>query len=233
MSIILLVFSIIVIAARHFNSDIAPFTSDFSVFEIGLYLVNNTAAEEYCHIYKGYRDAKARLPVADSKHRYEIIQQKCRIDPREPLRFDGDKEEQQKLFVREKYRERKEQRHIEVFRRSIAGDKAADYRSDNAREVENIEPKAAPYLLELRTDEPVEITAYQHKYRVGTERAKYKRKNSPNLPLHHSRSVEIHIAAQIQLGEKIIEHKNDKASYNDIKHKVRDIIFAESAFHFI
>lgn len=219
--------------ARHFNSDISPFTSDFSVFEVGLYLVNNTAAEEYCHIYKGYRNAKARLPVADSKHRYEIIEQKCRIDPREPLRFYGDKEEQQELFVREKHRERKEQRHIEIFRRSIARDQTADYRSDNTREVENVEPKTAPYLLELRTDEPVEITAYQHKYRVGTERAKYKRENSPDLPLHHSRSVEIHIAAKIQFRKKIIENKHYQAAYNNIQHKVWDIIFAEFAFHFI
>lgn len=219
--------------ARHFNSDISPFTSDFSVFEVGLYLVNNTAAEEYCHIYKGYRDAKARLPVADSKHCYEIIEQKCRIDPREPLRFYGDKEEQQELFVRKKHRERKEQRHIEIFRRSIARDQAADYRSDNTREVENVEPKTAPYLLELRADEPVKITAYQHKYRVGTERAKYKRENSPDLPLHHSRAVEIHIAAQIQLWEKIIENKHYHAAYNNIQHKVWDIIFAEFAFHFI
>lgn len=218
---------------RHFNSDISPFTSDFSVFEIGLYLVNNTAAEEYRHIYKGYRDAKARLPVADSKHCYEIIEQKCRIDPREPLRFYGDKEEQQELFVRKKHRERKEQRHIEIFRRSIARDQAADYRSDNTREVENVEPKTAPYLLELRTDEPVEITAYQHKYRVGTERAKYKRENSPDLPLHHSRSVEIHIAAKIQFRKKIIENKHYHAAYNNIQHKVWDIIFAEFAFHFI
>lgn len=218
---------------RHFNSDISPFTSDFSVFEIGLYLVNNTAAEEYRHIYKGYRNAKARLPVADSKHRYEIIEQKCRIDPREPLRFYGDKEEQQELFVRKKHRERKEQRHIEIFRRSIARDQAADYRSDNTREVENVEPKTAPYLLELRTDEPVEITAYQHKYRVGTERAKYKRENSPDLPLHHSRSVEIHIAAKIQFRKKIIENKHYHAAYNNIQHKVWDIIFAEFAFHFI
>lgn len=219
--------------ARHFNSDISPFTSDFSVFEVGLYLVNNTAAEEYRHIYKGYRNAKARLPVADSKHRYEIIEQKCRIDPREPLRFYGDKEEQQELFVRKKHRERKEQRHIEIFRRSIARDQAADYRSDNTREVENVEPKTAPYLLELRTDEPVEITAYQHKYRVGTERAKYKRENSPDLPLHHSRSVEIHIAAKIQFRKKIIENKHYHAAYNNIQHKVWDIIFAEFAFHFI
>ena len=78
----------------------------------------------------------------------------------------GRKEEQQELFIREKHRERKEQRHIEVFRRSKARDEAADYRSDNARKVENVEPKAAPDLLQLRTDEPVEITAYQHKYRI-------------------------------------------------------------------
>lgn len=223
----------IVIVARHFYSDIAPFTSDFSVFEVGLYPVNNTAAEEYRHIYKGYRDTKARLPVADSKHRYEIIEQKCRIDPREPFRLYGNKEEQQELFIREKHRERKEQRHIEVFRRCIARDEAADYRSDNAREVENVEPKAAPYLLELRTDEPVEITAYKHKYRIGTERTQNERKNSPNLPLHHSRAVEIHIAAKIQLGEKIIEDKHYHAAYDNIKHKVGNIIFAEFAFHFI
>lgn len=223
----------IVIAARHFYSDIAPFTSDFSVFEVGLYLVNNTAAEEYRHIYKGYRDTKTRLPVADSKHRYEIIEQKCRINPREPFRLYGNKEEQQELFIREKHRKRKEQRHIEIFRRCIARDEAADYRSDNAREVENVEPKAAPYLLELRPDEPVEITAYKHKYRIGTERTQNERKNSPNLPLHHSRAVEIHIAAKIQFGEKIIEDKHYHAAYDNIKHKVGDIIFAEFAFHFI